>query len=145
VTSKHFIVGFGIFVAAIAVFSIYLSSIVERTDRSVTAVLSPDKKMKAVRLTLEGHGRKPFCIDSVSVMLSAYPDEFAASRKEYEVYSGPCARFAGGADSPKVEWRSPTELQISYAASVDARPSRRSTRKTIDVTKSVHINFAPAP
>ena len=144
-TSKRFIVGFLLVVAAIAVFSIYLSRIVARTATTVVDVVSPDKSMKAVKLTLSGGGAQPFCLDSISVMLAAYPDEFAESRKEYEVYSGPCAKFASGAPSPTIEWRSPTELRISYADVPAASGARKRVMKTVDVTKSVHVEFAPAP
>jgi len=145
VTSKRFIVGFLVIVAAVAAFSIYLSRIVERTDTAVADVLSPDKTMKAVKLTLSGHGASPFCLDSISVMLSAYPDEFAESRKEYEVYSGPCGKFASGEASPKVEWRSPTELRISYADVPAASGAHKRVMKAVDVTKSVHVEFVAAP
>ena len=144
-TAKRFIVGFLLVVAAVAAFSIYLSRIVERTETAVADVLSPDKSMKAVKLTLAGHGASPFCLDSISVMLSAYPDEFATSRKEYEVYSAPCARFASGEASPKIEWRSPTELRISYVDVPAASGARKRVMKTIDVTKSVHVEFVAVP
>ena len=135
--SKQFIVGFLVVVAAIAAFSIYLSAIVDRTETSISAVLSPDKKMKAVKLTLAGGGRSPFCLDSISVMLAAYPDEFAESRKEYEIYSAPCGRSADGEPSPKIEWHSAAALQVSYAASV----AKKLKMKEMDVTKSVHVTF----
>ena len=137
VKAKPFIVGFLLVVAFIAAFSIYLSTIVDRTETSISAVLSPDKKMKAVKLTLSGNGRSSFCVDSISVMLAAYPDEFAESRKEYELYSAPCGKFADGAPSPKIEWLSATALQISYAPSAARTPKL----KEIDVTKSVHVTF----
>ena len=135
--AKPFIVSFLVVVAAIAAFSIYLSAIVDRTEKSITAVLSPDKKMKAVKLTLAGGGRLPFCLDSISVMLTAYPDEFAESRKEYEIYSAPCGKLANGEPSPKIEWHSATALQVSYAAGV----MKMLKMKDIDVTKSVHVTF----
>lgn len=134
---KPFIVGFLVVVAAIAAFSIYLSSVVDRTETSITAVLSPDKKMKAVKLSLSGGGRSPFCVDSISVMLAAYPDEFAESRKEYEVYSAPCGESANGEPLPKIEWHSPAALQISYAASA----AKKLKMKERDVTKSVLVTF----
>jgi hypothetical protein len=137
VKAKPFIVGFLVVVAAIAAFSIYLSSIVDRTEKTIAAVLSPDKKMKAVRFTLAGGGRAPFCLDSISVMLSAYPDEFAESRKEYEIYSAPCGRSANGEPLPKIDWHSATALQISYAAGV----MKMLKMKDIDVTKTVHVTF----
>ena len=135
--AKPFILSFLAVVAAIAAFSIYLSSIVDRTEKTVSAVLSPDKKMRAVKLSLAGGGRSPFCIDSISVMLAAYPDEFAESRKEYEIYSAPCGRPADGEALPKAEWRSSTALQVSYAAGV----MKMLKMKDIDVTKTVHVTF----
>ena len=135
--SKSFIVGFLIVVTAIAMFSIYLSTIVDRTETSFTDVLSPDKKMKAVKLTLSGGGRAPFCIDSISLMLSVYPNEFAESRKEYEIYSASCGTFANGEPSPKIEWRSATALQVSYAANA----AKKLKIKDRDVTKSVLVTF----
>ncbi len=135
--AKPFIVSFLVVVAVIAVFSVYLSTIVDRIEKSITAVLSPDKKMKAVKLSLSGGGKSPFCIDSISVMLAVYPDEFAESRKEYEVYSAPCARSANGEPLPKIEWHSPAALQVTYAAGV----MKKLKMKDIDVTKSVHVTF----
>jgi hypothetical protein len=137
VKAKPFIVSFLVVVAVIAVFSVYLSTIVDRIEKSITAVLSPDKKMKAVKLSLSGGGKSPFCIDSISVMLAVYPDEFAESRKEYEVYSAPCARSANGEPLPKIEWHSPAALQVTYAAGV----MKKLKMKDIDVTKSVHVTF----
>ena len=135
--AKPFIVSFLAVVAAIGAFSVYLSMIVDRTEKSLTAVLSPDKKMKAVKLSLAGGGRLPFCIDSISVMLSAYPDEFAESRKEYEIYSAPCGHSADGEPLPKIEWHSPASLQVSYAASA----AKKLKMKEMDVTKSVLVTF----
>ncbi len=135
--SKPFIVGFLLVAAAIAAFSIYLSTIVDRVEKTVTAVLSPDKKMKAVRLSLSSGGRSPFCVDSISVMLAIYPDEFAEHGKEYEVYSAPCGKSAEGELLPKLEWHSPARLQIDYAASA----AKKLKMKETDVTKSVHMTF----
>ena len=135
--AKPFILSFLAVVAAIGALSVYLSTIVDRTEKSFTAVLSPDKKMKAVKLSLAGGGRSPFCIDSISVMLSAYPDEFAESRKEYVIYSAPCGRSADGEPLPKIEWHSPAALQVSYAASA----AKKLKMKEMDVTKSVHVTF----
>ena len=134
---KPVIVGFLLVVAAVAAFSVYLSTFVDRAETSFTAVVSPDKKMKAVKLTLSGGGRSPFCVDSISVMLAAYPNEFAESRKEYEVYSAPCGKFANGEPSPTIEWHSPEALQISYAASA----AKKLKMKDRDVTKSVLVTF----
>ncbi len=135
--AKPFILSFLAVVAVIGAFSVYLSTIVDRTEKFFTAVLSPDKKMKAVKLSLAGGGRLPFCVDSISVMLAAYPDEFAESRKEYIIYSAPCGRSANGEPLPKIEWLSATALQIAYANN----PAKKPKLKDIDVTKSVHVTF----
>ena len=135
--AKSFIVAFLLVVAAIAGFSVYLSTIVAHTEKSLSAVLSPDKKMKAVKLSMFGGAKSTFCFDSISVMLAAYPDEFAESRKEYEVYSAPCGKFADGEPSPKIEWNSAAALQVSYAAGV----MKKLKMKEMDVTKSVHVTF----
>ena len=135
--AKPFIVSFLAVVAVIAAFSFYLSTTVDRTEKSIVAVLSPDKKMKAVKVSLSGGGRSPFCLDSISVMLAAYPDEFADSRKEYEIYSAPCGRSANGEPLPKIEWLSATALQIGY----ETNPAKKLKMKDVDVTKSVHVTF----
>ena len=139
--AKPFIVSFLAVVAVIAAFSVYLSTIVDRAEKSMTTVLSPDKKMKAVKLSLAGGGRSPFCVDTISVMLSAYPDEFAETRKEYEIYSAPCGRSANGEPLPKIEWLSATALQIAYVTN----PAKKPKLKDIDVTKSVHVTFLSLP
>ena len=136
--AKVFIVGFFAVVAVVAAVSIYFSVTTEKARKSVTALTSPDGKFKAVKVTLAEGGATPFCVVSISVMLAVYPDEFAQQRKEYEVFSAPCGRFANGESSPKIEWQSGTALRISWAA----KPGTKSARtKNIDVTKSVHMTF----
>ena len=134
--AKPFIVGFLAIVVVLAAVSIYLSATVERADKSMSALASPDGKFKAVTISFVGHGATPFCVVSISVMLAVYPDEFAESRKEYEVYSAPCGSFADGAPSPKIEWLSATALRIGYAAAPGGKPARS---RNIDVTRSVHV------
>ena len=137
--AKPFIIGFLAVVAVLAAVSVYFSATVDKADKSVTALASPDGKFKAVKVTLVAGGAAPFCFDSVSVMLAAYPDEFAQREKAYEVYAAPCGSFANGEPSPKIEWLSASALQITYAAAApDAKTART---KNIDVTKSVHVTF----
>jgi hypothetical protein len=138
VKAKTFIVGFFAVVAVAAAASIYVSATTDKVRKSATVLASPDGKLKAVRITLSEDGAKPFCFDSVAVMLAAYPDEFAQSEKAYEVYAAPCARLAGGAPSPKIEWLSASALQITHGVAPGAKPART---KAIDVTKSVHVTF----
>jgi hypothetical protein len=139
VKAKPFIVGFLAVVAVIAAVSIYFSATVDKAVKSVSVVVSPDGKYKAVKVTLASGGASPFCFDSIAVVFAAYPDSFAERDKAYEVYSGPCGRFATGEPVPKIEWLSNTALQISYAAVPNTKAPRT---KNIDVTKTVHITFS---
>jgi hypothetical protein len=88
---KPFIVvmlcGMALFIAG----SIYLAATTERADKALVAVAAPEGKYKAVRLTVSGETPVPFCVDTISIFLSVYPDSFVASESKYEVYSGPCA------------------------------------------------------
>ena len=59
--------------------SIYLAVTTDRADKALVAVASPDDKYKAVRLTVSNDTPAPFCVDSIAVFLSVYPDSFVAS------------------------------------------------------------------
>jgi hypothetical protein len=139
VRAKPFIIGFFAVVALLGAASVYLAITVEPAEKTFTAVVAPDAKFKAVKITLTRSGSPPFCLDSIAVILGVYPDDFAERDKAYEVYTAPCGRFAGGAPSPKIEWLSNTALQISYAKnSSTAKPPKL---KDADVTKAVHVTF----
>jgi hypothetical protein len=143
VKSRPFIIGFVAVVLAIAAASIYFSGTVERASKSLVAVVSPDGKFKAVKLTLSRGGASPFCYDNIVILLTVYPDDFDENRKAYEVYAAPCGRFSDGTPSPKIEWLSSTSLQITvapYPASADAI-----RRKNTDISKSVHVTFVERP
>ena len=77
--------------ACLVAASIYFAATVDKADKSISAVASPDGKYKAVRLTVSGDRPAPFCVDTISIFLSVYPDSFAASESNYEVYAAPCA------------------------------------------------------
>jgi hypothetical protein len=139
VKARPFLIGFFVLVAAFAAASFYFSATIDKPERTRTALVSPDGKFKAVAVTLAGGGAQPFCLNSVSVLLAVYPDEFAEREKAYEVYAAPCAAFATGDVSPKLEWLSGTALQIAHAAYAAGAKAPRF--KTIDVTKSVHVTF----
>ena len=139
--TKPFIIGFLAIVALLAAVSIYFSAIVDRADKTVAALASPDGKFKAVRITFVAGGAAPFCFDNVSVMFAAYPDEFAQREKAYEVYAAPCGSFANREPSPKLEWLSGSELKIAHAARPAASNVKPMRTKNIDVTKSVHVTF----
>ena len=136
--SKALIAGFFAAVALAAAASIYVSATTDKATKTLSALASPDGKFKAVKVTLSEGGAKPFCFDSVSVMLAAYPDDTADRQKAYEVYAAPCGKFADGA-SPKIEWQSSTALQITRAAAPGTKPART---KNIDVTKTVQVTVA---
>lgn len=138
---KPFIVSFLAVVAVLAAVSAYIGATVDKAEKAVAAFASPDGKYKAVKITMTGRGSSPFCFDSISIILGVYPDEFALTRKEYEVYAGPCGSFADRETSPKIDWLSATALQIAYANNSAKKPKL----KDIDVTKTVHVTFLSLP
>jgi hypothetical protein len=138
VRSKPFIVGFFAVVAVLAAASVYFSAKVDRADRALTASVAPDNKFKAVTIRISSGGAKPFCFNSVSVLLAVYPDEFALREKAYEVFAAPCGSFVNGEVAPKLEWLSGKALQITHKPAADAKAPRL---KNIDVTKTVHVTF----
>ena len=139
--AKPVIVGFLAAVAVVAAISIYFSVTVDKPVKSVSAFASPDGKYKAVKLTMAGGGISPYCFDSISIILAAYPDNFAEHEKAYEVYAAPCSSFANREPSPKLAWVSGTALQITYATKSAALSAKKPSLKNIDVTKTVHVTF----
>jgi hypothetical protein len=137
VKAKTFFIGFFAVVAVLAAASLYLSLTVDRAEKALTAVAAPDNKYKAVKITLSGEGPPPFCIDGIAVILGAYPDNFAERDKAYLVYSGPCA--ADRKAWPKIEWKSNTDLQITYGQ--ESAAAKSPVIKDLDVTKTVHVTF----
>lgn len=137
--SKRFIVGFLVVVAVIGAVSIYVAATTERAARSITAVASPDAKLKAVKTTLSSAGAAPFCFDTIVVLPTIYPDDFHENRDAYEVYAAPCGRFADGTPSPKIEWPSATSLRITAAP--HPANAKNVRMKGIDITKTVHVTF----
>ncbi|MEP7030896.1 MAG: hypothetical protein ABI830_08180 [Pseudolabrys sp.] len=128
--SKTFIIVFFAIVAVLAAVSYYFSVTIDKSERSFSAVASRDGKYKAVKFTIQSTGASKFCLDTISVMLTAYPDDAAERIKQYEVYAAPCDA------APKIEWQSDSALQITFAPG--AKPPRT---KDIDVTKTVHVMF----
>lgn len=136
--AKPVLIAFLAAVVLIGGASIYLASTVERAEKSVVAVASPDGKYKAVRLTFSNGGANPFCFDTISVFLSVYPDSFAESDKSYEVYGAPCAAPDKRTALPKIDWKSDKALQIIYAPAGGAPPRL----KTYDASDYVTVTFA---
>jgi hypothetical protein len=122
VRAKPFLIGFLCVMAALVAGSIYLAATVEKADKSAAAVASPDGKYKAVRVTTSGDNPVPFCIDTIAVFLTVYPDSFAVSERNYEVYGAPCAAPDKRKDLPKIEWLSDKAVQITYAPAADKPP-----------------------
>jgi hypothetical protein len=144
VKAKPFLLGFFVVVVAIAAVSIYVNETVDKTDKTVTAVVSPDGKYKAVRETIARGGKEPFCFDTISIFLSVYPDSFAESDKAYEVFAAACAELARRAALPKIEWLSGRSVQITYAASAAASDAMKMRTKQLDASKFVHLTFVAA-
>jgi hypothetical protein len=141
VRGKPLIIGLLAVVAVLAAVSIYISATVDKPEKFVSALASPDGKYKAVKLTLVAGGSSSFCFDSIAIILAAYPDNFAERDKAYEIYAGPCGSFANREPSPKLEWLSGSALQITYAVNTVGAGARKVNLKNIDVTKTVRVTF----
>lgn len=139
--AKPFLILFFAVALGLGALSLYMYLTIEKADKSITAVVSPDKKFKAVRVTLAGGEPSPFCFDSVAVMLAVYPDEFAERNRAYEVFSGPCDAPEKRATSPKIEWKSDRTLQITYSPQAPGFNEKKAVKKHLDVTKSVKVTF----
>ena len=126
--------------AAFVAGSIYLAATVDRADKNVTAVAAPDGKYKAVRLTISGDKPVPFCVDTISIFLSVYPDSFAVSDKSYEIYGAPCAPPGKRPTLPKIEWTSNTAVRITYPA-VPAEGDKKPRLKPLDASRFVQVTF----
>jgi hypothetical protein len=138
VKAKPVLIGFLAAMACLVAASIYIAATVEKADKTMTAVVSPDGKYKAVRLTISGNKPVPFCVDTIAIFLSIYPDSFVASESNYEVYAAACAPAAGRKDLPKIEWLSDRAVQIAYAPGSDKPEPRLKDR---DASLFVHVTF----
>ena len=139
--AKPFLIGLLAAMAGVAAVSIYISATIDKIDKAVAAVASPDGRYKAVRITLARGGAASFCVDSISIFLSVYPDNFAENDKTYEVYAAPCAAPAKRAALPKVEWLSNTAVQITYASASPAADAKPPRLKPLDASHFVHVTF----
>jgi len=141
VKSKPFLIGFFLVVAVIAAVSVYVNESIDKAEKTFTLAVSPDGKYKAVRVMLTRGGDKPFCIDTIAIFLSVYPDSFAESDRTYQVYSGPCAAPAHRAMLPKIEWLARDAVRITFPPEAAGDKMKR---KDIDASKFVHVTFTPA-
>jgi hypothetical protein len=140
--AKPFLIGFICIMLALVAGSIYLAVTTDRADKALVAVASPDGKYKAVRLTVSNDTPAPFCVDSIAVFLSVYPDSFVASDSSYEVYSGPCAAPDKRAALPKIEWLANNKVTITYAPEPGAgKPPRLKER---DMSLFVDVTYVKA-
>jgi hypothetical protein len=115
VKAKPVLIGAFAAMACMIAGSIYLAATTEKAHKEIVAVASPDGKYKAVRLTVSGGQPAPFCVDTIAIFLSVYPDSFVASESNYEVYSGPCAAPDKRKLLPKIEWLSDRAARLTYA------------------------------
>jgi hypothetical protein len=141
VRSKPFVIGFLAAVAVVAAVSAYVSMTIDKVEKTVTAVVSPDGRHKAVRLTVARGGAALFCFDTIAIFLSVYPDNFAESDSAYEIYGAPCAAPDKRAALPKIAWLSNTAVEITYAPGPAAADAKMPRMKTLDASKFVHVNF----
>lgn len=140
--AKPFIIIFIAIIVAIAAVSIYTAATIDRARKSLVAVASPDGKYKAVRLMVSGDTPAPFCVDTIAIFLSVYPDSFVASDSSYEVYAAPCAAPGKRDVLPKIEWTSNKAIRITYApAPGAAKPPRL---KDHDASLFVAVTFVKA-
>ena len=122
--------------------SIYLAVTTDRADKAVVAVASPDGKYKAVRLTVSNDTPAPFCVDTIAIFLSVYPDSFVASDSSYQVFSAPCSAPSRRAAFPKIEWTANNKVRITYAPEPGAgKPPRLKER---DMSLFVDISYVKA-
>ncbi len=106
-------------IAVIAILALAFNAAISRLvpagepDRYISTMFSPAGNHKAVRVTYVGSGFVAFCTDVIAVLPYSAPDEIAASDERYQVLSVACDTFADQHASPKIEWLSDTELQIT--------------------------------
>jgi hypothetical protein len=139
VKAKPVLIGLLAVMACMIAGSIYLAATTEKAHKEIVAVVSPDGKYKAVRLTVSGEHPALFCVDMIAIFLSIYPDSFVESDSNYEIYSGPCAAPDKQAGLPKIEWLSDKAVQITYAPPTAGEKQPR--LKDRDASLFVHVTF----
>ena len=139
--TRPFLIGLLAVMVAMVAASIYLSFVVVRTEKAVVSAKSPDGRYKAVLASLTRADDPTFCVDSIAVFLSVYPDSFVESDKVYEVYTAPCATITGRVPPPQMTWESSTQLRITYSS--PPAPDRAKVKlKPMDASKYVHMTYA---
>jgi len=141
VNSKTLIAGFAAAVVLATAVSVYMSRTIVPVQKTITAVPSPDGRYKAVVVSLSHGGSAPFCYDTVSIYLAAYPNDFAESEQGYQVYWSPCATPANPADTPKVTWLAKDQAQITYTPGPRPADPGKLRRRVVDASKYVKITY----
>jgi hypothetical protein len=140
VKTKPFLIGLIAVMVAMVAASIYLSFTTVRTGKAVVSAKSPDGRYKAVLASLTRADDPAFCVDSIAVFLSVYPDSFVESDKVYEVYAAPCATITGRVLPPQMAWLSDTQLRITYSPP-PAPDATKVKLKPLDASKYVHVEY----
>ncbi len=138
--TKPFLIGLIAVMIAMMAASIYLSFTVKRIEKAVVSVKSPNGRYKAVLASLTRADDRAFCVDSIAIFLSVYPDSFVESDKVYEVYAAPCATIAGRVPPPQIEWLSNTSVRITYSPP-PASDRGKVKMKPMDASKYVHVTY----
>ena len=139
--SKLVIIIFAIGVVLATAVSVYMSRTIDPVQKTITAVPSPDGRYKAVVESLSHGGSAPFCYDTVSIYLAAYPNNFAESELGYQVYWSPCATPANPGDTPSVKWLANTEAQITYTQGPTPTDPSKLRKRVVDASKYVKITY----
>ena len=139
--SKLVILVFAIGVVLATAVSVYMSRTIAPVQKTVTAVPSPDGRYKAVIFRLSQNGSGPFCYESVSIYLAAYPNDFAESEQGYQVYWSPCATPANPADTPAVKWLANNEARITYTQGPAPADPRKLRKRVVDSSKFVKVTY----
>jgi hypothetical protein len=113
-----------------------------KPDRYVSAVLSPNGNFRAAKITYAGGGAiSPYCDNTILIVPSSTSDDVAEREKRHEVFSAECDTFADHSNSPKVEWISDGNLQITFSINSTALTSHKVSLRKIDASGSVHVTF----
>jgi hypothetical protein len=144
VKAKPFFLLFFAGALALGALSLYMHMTAPIVEHGLATTLSPDKKFKAVRVTLASEGPPPFCIDTIAVMLAVYPDEFAEQNKAYQVFTSPCETPDKRANLPRVEWQGDRTLNVIYSAKAPGYDEAKANKKHFDITNSVKVTFQKA-
>lgn len=135
--SKTFVVGFFVAVAVVVGISAYLSATINDIDKSTLSVASPAGRYKAVRIRLTRTGT-PYCFDSISVYLAAYPDSFAETEKAYQVFASPCSTSA---PPPQIRWVGNAALHVTYSPAPPGSKTDKLRHRLVDASGSVRVSY----